>query len=83
MEYRPRMTREEFEKQEAELLNGVPLEFRSTLSGMAYDQGHAGGMDDVINVLSQLVYNLSPAIKDYAISVRRDTNEWRDHYPVN
>ncbi len=64
-----RMTQEEFDKQSTELLSDVPVEFRQTLSGMAYDRGHAGGREDVINVLSGLVYDLNPAIKEYTIAV--------------
>ena len=51
---------------EKELLALVPEEFRSVLSNMTYDRGHSAGLEEVVSVLENLVYDLTPAITAYA-----------------
>ena len=55
----------DFAAKEAELLSLVPEEFRSTLSRMAYDRGHSAGLEEVVSILDQLIYDLTPAIMAY------------------
>ena len=43
-------------------LSKIPEEFRSWVSGYAYDQGHAGGHDEVLSYLIEIVDGLRPAI---------------------
>ncbi len=59
----PVMTREEA------LLERVPLEFRSTISYMAYERSHAYGVDEVFNTMTGLVNDLQPAIHAYGLRV--------------
>ena len=61
----PPMTSEQYEAKQKELLNGIPEEFQSALSYMAYEQGHSAGYDECIIVLSGLVSELRPVIKRY------------------
>jgi hypothetical protein len=56
---------EELTRKETELLAVLPEEFRSTLSSMAYDRGHSAGLEEVVSILDQLVYDLTPAIMAY------------------
>ena len=47
------------------LLRDVPEEFKSRLSYMAYEDGHAYGEEEVESILSNLVSELLPCIKDF------------------
>ena len=47
------------------LLRDVPEEFKSRLSYMAYEDGHAYGQDEIESKLSDLVSDLLPCIKDF------------------
>ena len=63
-----KLTEEQYEKlalERVELLEQVPVEFRSVLSSMAYDRGHSAGEDEVILILKDLVNELKPAIEQY------------------
>lgn len=43
----------------------VPLEFRSTLSYMAYESGHSAGEDEILSILKNLIADLKPAIEKF------------------
>ena len=47
------------------LLDKVPIQFRSALSSMAYDRGHAWGEEEVVSTLESLIHDLLPAIESY------------------
>lgn len=47
------------------LFESLPDEFKSVLSGMAYDRGHAFGEDEVSLILRELILDLKPAIEKY------------------
>jgi hypothetical protein len=47
------------------LMNSIPEEFRSVLSYMAYERGHAYGDNEVELILRELIHNLKPAIDKY------------------
>ena len=47
------------------LLRDVPEEFKSRLSYMAYEDGHAYGQDEIESKLADLVSDLLPCIKDF------------------
>ena len=59
------MTQDEYAKKQFELLLDVPDEFRGVLSYMAYERGHSGGREEVINILSGLVADLKPCIEAF------------------
>ena len=59
------MTQEEFDVKAEELLRDIPDEFRNTLNYMAYERGHASGYEEVLNILSGLVYDLKAPIEQY------------------
>jgi len=50
---------------EEEILFSVPEEFRSVLSSMAYEKGHWAGEIEVHCILTNLVEDLKPAIKEF------------------
>ena len=63
-----KLTNEQYEKlalERVELLEQVPVEFRSILSEMAYDRGHSAGEDEVVSILRSLVADLKPAIENF------------------
>lgn len=62
------MTPEEFNKQETELLNKVPQEFRGWLSYYAYEQGHSAGYEEVLSYLRELIYELVPAMNKFKLN---------------
>lgn len=63
-----KLTEEQYEKlalKRVELLEQVPVEFRSVLSNMAYDRDHSAGEDEVVSILEGLVADLKPAIQSF------------------
>jgi hypothetical protein len=70
--YPPRMTDVEFEAAQTEILTGIPEEFRSTISYMAYESGHSAGYEEVINYLRGLVADLEGPIKQFEKNIRLD-----------
>jgi len=48
-----------------ELLLRIPEEFHSILTYMAYERGHNAGEDEVYCILTNLVEDLKPAIKEF------------------
>ena len=58
----PPMTAEQFAEKEKELLQGIPEEFHSRLSYMAYEDGHHAGYEEVLSHLSGLVSDLKEPI---------------------
>lgn len=64
---------EELTEKEKFILSMVPEEFRSVLSTMAYDRGHSAGIEEVVSILEQLVYDLTPAIMKYTVRLKHST----------
>jgi len=58
------LTFTEIEKEDYILMD-VPEEFKSRLSYMAYEDGHAYGQEEVESKLSDLVNDLLPCIKAF------------------
>ncbi len=61
----------ELELKRVELLEQVPVEFRSVLSEMAYDRSHSYGEEEVVSTLASLVYDLKPAIEKYTNNLKK------------
>jgi hypothetical protein len=61
----PRMTEEQYQEKQGEILADIPVEFHSTLSYMAYERGHSSGYEECIGIRQDLVTNLEPAIDSY------------------
>jgi len=61
----PRMTSEEFNVKQDELLSELPEEFRSFVSSYAYDHGHSAGYEEVIGIMSGLVSDLKEPIRKF------------------
>lgn len=64
--YPPRMTQEEYTAAVADLLAGIPQEFREALSAMAWVRGHSAGYEEVIGILGGLVNDLKDPIHKFA-----------------
>lgn len=60
-----RKQREEFEAKQAEMLDDVPVPFRSPLAHLAWEQGHSCGYSEVLSVLDDLISALQPAWDEY------------------
>ena len=60
-----RMTGEEFNVAEAEVLAKLPEEFRAAVSWDAYDRGHAYGYEEVLIYVKDIVDWLLPCIQKY------------------
>ena len=71
--YPPRMTEEEFAVTQKELLDDLPIEFRSAISYMAYESGHSAGYEEVINYVRGLVADLEGPIKKFQERIIRDS----------
>ena len=66
------MTGEEFNVQETELLKQIPPEFRSALSGMAYEDGHYAGYEEVLSILRGLINSLEEPIANFEKRIRSE-----------
>lgn len=59
------MTRDEFDKREAEILTAIPEEFHSFVRTLAWEYGHSSGYDEVLNYDETFVWSLKPAIEAF------------------
>ena len=59
------MTPDEFKEEQDKLLKDIPKEFHGAFSGVAWDNGHSAGLEEVILVLSDLISNFKQSIEDY------------------
>jgi hypothetical protein len=61
------MTSEEYDFKTKDLFDryNIPLEFIGALNLLAYEQGHAYGLDEVYGILVDYVCVLSEPIKNY------------------
>jgi len=65
------MTSSEFNQKQAEMLANVPVEFHSWLQGIAWDQGHSSGYENVISILEDLLYGFEEARAKYNKRIKR------------
>jgi len=66
----PRMTQEEFDKTQIEILNKLPKEFQSAVSYMAWESGHSAGYEEVIGILREMVSSLEKPIWEFEKRIR-------------
>ena len=59
-----RMTEAEYEAKSTELLSRIPYQLRGALSYMAYERGHASGLEDMWGNLQDLVWALEDPVKE-------------------
>lgn len=67
----PRMTDEQFQVKQAEILEDIPEELRGALSHMAYESGHSSGNEEMIIHLQNYVSALEEPLKNL---IKRLTN---------
>lgn len=67
-----RVTDQELEARQAELLKDLPEEFRGKLSYMAYERGHSSGNEEILICLQNLVSDLEEPIRKYGERVRKE-----------
>jgi hypothetical protein len=60
-----------YARRQAELLKQVPPEFHGFLSSKAWEDGHSGGYDEVINYLTDLVTEIIEPIEDFEKRIRK------------
>lgn len=63
------ITKDEFNEELAEILKGLPEEFRVFVSSSSYDRGHSSGMEEVLNIANELASELSPCIEAFRQSI--------------
>ena len=73
--YPPKMTDEQFVKEQDEILANVPKEFRGKLSYMAYERGHSSGNEEVIGILKELVSDLKESIENFEKRIREESKK--------
>ncbi len=66
------MTAESYQKRFNEIMGGIPEEFQSILSYMAYERGHSAGEDEILRILGSLVYDFRPAIEKFENRIRKE-----------
>ena len=68
------MTDQEYADKEKALFDEskIPVEFRSALSYLAYERGHAYGLDEIWSELIDLVSGLQEPIKKYTERIQNE-----------
>lgn len=64
-----------FEKAQADLLNGVPEEFRAFIKSVAWDNGHSNGYSNVLWYVDDFVSRLGPQIAYFRRRIRREARD--------
>jgi len=60
-----RLTQEQFEAKQTELLADLPKEFHSAIAYNAWEHGHSAGYEEVLIHVSDLADALAEPIKNY------------------
>ena len=60
-----RMTDDDYTRELAEALDGLPIEFAEFVSAKAYDDGHSAGYEEVVSLARGMAYNLKKAVETY------------------
>jgi hypothetical protein len=59
----------DFSKRRDDILSAIPVEFHPFVRTYAWEQGHASGYDEVLNITEDLVWHLTRAVKSYKINL--------------
>lgn len=70
-----RMSEQEFVVKRDEYLERLPVEFRSRVGYMAWERGHSSGYEEVINILSEMVYQLEDPIREFETRIEFEAIE--------
>ncbi len=65
MPYKERINDQEYETELSEMLETIPEAFRQFVRTKAYDDGHASGMEECLNIAESLISDLIPCIREY------------------
>lgn len=60
-----RMTDDDYTRELAEALDGLPPEFAAFVSEKAYDDGHSAGYEEVVSLARGMAYSLKQAVDKY------------------
>jgi hypothetical protein len=60
---------DDFNKQQDQILEQLPLEFHSFVHTYAWEQGHSSGYNEVLNIEEELIYHLTRAIEKYKLNL--------------
>jgi hypothetical protein len=69
------MTSDEYHQELSEILESLPVEFRSYVSGAAWDSGHSAGHVEVIGIARGMALNLRPCIEQYTKRLKYQTQK--------
>jgi hypothetical protein len=72
MPYLERMTENEYDAEIAEQLSELPESFHGFVRNHAYEHGHSSGLEEMLNIASELISNLAPCVKEYATQLHHD-----------
>lgn len=70
-----RMTESEYDQVMLKILNELPKEFHSFVSGQAWDEGHSAGLEEVVLIADGLAGDLKPAVEAYAEALQQRTRK--------
>lgn len=66
------MDGQDFGQRQEKILEHLPKEFQSYVSSTAYDRGHSGGYEEVLNIAEGMAYDLIPVIKSYTERILKE-----------
>ena len=72
MPFLERMTENEYDAEIAEQLSELPEAFHGFVRNHAYEHGHSSGFEEMIGIANELISNLVPCVKEYAIYLRNN-----------
>jgi len=72
MPFLERMTENEYDAEIAEQLSELPEAFHGFVRNHAYEHGHSSGFEEMIGIANELISNLVPCVKEYAINLRNN-----------
>lgn len=61
----PTMTQDEYNAEIAEAVSDLPLEFQEFVRGIAWDQGHSAGYEEVVSIAKDIAGDLKPYVESY------------------
>lgn len=69
---RLKITQLEYDDLEYEILEGIPVCFADWIRGKAYDEGHSGGLEDVLSYVKEYTSSLRPVIEEYKNQIQKE-----------
>lgn len=68
-----RMSQEQFNMRQAELLRALPEEFHGFVNSQAWERGHSAGLEEVMMIMEELTDALEKPIFNYTKRIQMET----------